>query len=237
MKPYYADDYVELYLADSTVWDGWLGADVLITDPPYGVGGVLSLAPKPGWAPTFHRDQTWDHNLAARNTILGMWGTDRPSAVFASPKMGHDAPPFRGVPLIWEKGDAVGMGDVTFPWRPSYELIYVNGPGWNGHRGSSVLRHQLTSGDASAIGHPTPKPVPLMADLIRKAPPGVIADPFAGSGSTLRAAKDLGRRAIGVELNEAYAEVAARRLAQDTLFTIGDPVPVAPAEGFTWEAP
>jgi site-specific DNA-methyltransferase (adenine-specific) len=110
------------------------------------------------------------------------------------------------------------MGDVTFPWGRGYELIYVNGDGWTGPRESPVLRVIHSASAATREGHPTPKPLGLMAAIIRKAPPGVVADPFAGSGSTLRAAKDEGRKAIGVEIDERYCEIAAKRLAQDTLF-------------------
>lgn len=110
------------------------------------------------------------------------------------------------------------MGDVSFPWGRSYELIYVGGEGWSGPRTSSVIRVVHASNQASKEGHPSPKPVALMGALIRSAPKGLVADPFAGSGSTLIAAKAEGRRAVGVEFEERYCELAANRLAQDTLF-------------------
>lgn len=184
MKPYYQDDLVTLYHGDCLHITEWLTADVLITDPPYGIDGHLSAGWKGRKPKNFKRTfdkPEWDTTLDARNAALKLWG-ERPAAVFASPKRLDDPAPFREVPLIWDKGN-VGMGDVRFPWGPSYELIYVSGEGWAGKREGAVLRNGVhLPQTASAIGHPTPKPVGLMERLVAKAPDGVIADPFAGGG-------------------------------------------------------
>ncbi len=211
-QPYYQDEWVVLYHGDCLEITDWLAADVLVTDPPYGIaGGRLSRHDAGGRQ--VHADAGWD-SLTIRDNALALWG-NRPRAVFGTPKqpdLEH-----RGVRLIWDKGDDCGMGDLSWPFGATYEVIWVHGDGWAGKRRSSILRSPRLTSDASTIGHPTPKPIALMETLISYAPPGIIADPFAGSGSTLVAAKALGRKAIGVELEERYCEIAARRLAQDVL--------------------
>ncbi|WP_240360649.1 site-specific DNA-methyltransferase [Pyxidicoccus caerfyrddinensis] len=74
----------------------------------------------------------------------------------------------------------------------------------------------MSTGPAQQRTHPTEKPVPLLAHLVEKSCPvsGLVLDPFAGTGATLVAAQQLGRRAVGVDLEERYCEVAAHRLQQ-----------------------
>lgn len=218
-KPYYEDDYVTLYHGDCLSVDAWLAADVLVTDPPYGVAYTS------GWVEGRARNSTGiagDRSPTIRNAAIERWG-ERPYVAFGSWRV--PKPEKVRNTLIWSKGDDPGTGDLTMPWGASYEEIYISGSGpiWGGSRRSSVLSFQKPIG-ADRPNHPSPKPVGLMEHLVERCPPGVIADPFAGSGATLLAARNLGRRVIGVELEEKYCELIVSRLSQQAFdFTALEP--------------
>jgi DNA modification methylase len=205
MKPYYHDETsgITIYHGDAREVSAWLLADVLVTDPPYGMDY------RSGWQ---DRQIQNDLNTAARDEVLRMWG-DRAALVFGRWDQPH--PDTAKMLLTWDKGDWPGMGDLSLPWGPSTEEIYVLGGGFIGKRSGSVIRVDRLTGDTM---HPNEKPVALLSRLIERCPAGVIADPFMGSGTTLVAAKLMGRRAIGIELEERYCEIAAKRLAQGVLF-------------------
>lgn len=217
MKPYYQDDYVTLYHGDClTEHREWLDADVLVTDPPYGVAYTNGRVSGRKRSTTAIASDT---SPVSRDAVLHKWG-DKPYIAFGSWRV--DKPKNVRQTLIWSKNGDPGTGDLTMPWGSSHEEIYVSGRGeiWRGKRTGSVLNFDKPCG-AERPDHPTPKPVSLMESLIEKCPPGVIADPFAGSGSTLVAARNLGRKAIGVELEEKYCEVIAERLSQSAFDLAG----------------
>lgn len=221
MTPYYADESVTLFHGDCREVTDWLGADVLVVDPPYGVGyqqggprsnssGVRSVTP----VATIHGDR----DTEVRDAVLQMWGA-RPALVFGTWRI--DRPVGTQQRIIWFKRNTnPGLGTGT-PWSPAEEEVYVLGDGWVGPRTVNVYvtdeSRASAGGLAARVGHPTPKPVGLLEQLIAHAPAGVIADPNAGGGSSLIAARNLGRSAIGVELEEAYCELIAKRLSQPAL--------------------
>lgn len=208
--PYYSDEWVTLYHGDCREITAWLEADVLITDPPYGIawkgGGYNGQRKHDGIA----NDATTD----ARDHVIAAWGK-RPALVFGAPLL--PMPEGTKQILVWQKPADAGVVGANYGWRRDWEAIYVLGE-WLKFPASRSSVIPTPGGMGNYLnGHPHAKPAGLMEYLIETCS-GTIADPFAGSGSTLFAAKQLGRRAIGVELEERYCEIAARRLAQDTLF-------------------
>ena len=214
MSVYYQDEQVTLYHGDClTDHREWLDADVLVTDPPYGMSyaGFGGRKGEPRRA-AGRLSVSNDKSTETRDAALVEWG-ERPAVTFG--KWTIQRPAGVKARLIWDKTPCGFMGDLSMPWGAAEEEVYIHGGGFVGKREANILRFPtLMSGDANRPDHPTPKPVGLMESLIAKCPPGVIADPFAGSGSTLVAARNLGRKAIGVELEERYAEIIAKRLSQ-----------------------
>ncbi len=209
-EPYYQDDLVTLYHGDCLKITDWLTADVLVTDPPYGVGWKRGSGTNPLRSARGHGGVLNDQDTSARDRALLLWGSDRPGVVFGSWQAPF--PPHKQV-LVWQKPLNSGVVGSTTGYRRDVELIFLIG-GWPKRPAgrSSVLFP--VRGNQSYVRqgwHPHVKPVELMTSLLEWTD-GAVADPFAGSGSTLVAARGLGRQAIGVELDERYCEVAAKRL-------------------------
>jgi site-specific DNA-methyltransferase (adenine-specific) len=215
MKAYFQNDYVTLYQGNCLDYaDVITSADVLITDPPYGMSYVSNSSLN---GPS--KEIAGDNDVNLRNNIIELWrgGGEKPALIFGTWRV--ERPMETKQLIIWDKGDSPGMGDLSMPWGPAHEEIYVLGKGWKGKRRPNVYRvPTLAPSSKERPNHPTPKPVPLMEQLIDYAPEGVIVDPFAGSGATLVAAQNLNRKAIGIEIDEQYCELIANRLSQQSLF-------------------
>lgn len=129
MKPYYEDELVTLYHGDCLEITEWLAADVLVTDPPYGMAYVSSSSKYGDTDPI-----EGDDSPEIRDRALELWGKDRAALVFGTWRV--EKPHGVRQLVIWDKGDSPGMGDLTVPWGPSHEDIYVLGKkGHVGNRG------------------------------------------------------------------------------------------------------
>jgi site-specific DNA-methyltransferase (adenine-specific) len=212
-EPYYEADGITLYHGDCLEVTEWLAADVLVTDPPYGI--AYTRPERKAYNNPGHAGIMNDADTTTRDRALTQWGS-APAIVFGSFLI---APPANAKQvLIYVKpSDAGFMGSVA-GYRRDVEAIYLCGS-WGASPGtrSSLIGTGRRRAGGPSRGHPHNKPLDLMEQLLDGCPPGTIADPFAGSGSTLAAARNLGRRAIGVELDERYCELIARRLAQGVL--------------------
>lgn len=217
MKPYYEHAGITIFHGDCREVLPTLSYGLVVTDPPYGI------AYQSNWESPWSRTQILsDRDVDTRDWVIHLM-LGHPMFIFGTWK----APRPKNMKhlLIWDKGPAFGMGDLSFPWKNSFEEIYVLGEGF-GHekRDEGVIRVSGHFGwvsgpalDGDGRQHPNEKPVALLTYLIERHKGNPVLDPFMGSGTTLRAAKDLGRRAIGIEIEEKYCEIAAKRLSQEVL--------------------
>lgn len=213
MKPYYTEPGIEIYLGDCREILPTLDpVDLVLTDPPYG----------------FNRFKSDGKNY------LGVVGPALTTAFSIIPE-GGSMFVFSGTGEVINLANAIKANfkrmlwmykpaDCTYPlhgWLLKSEAIL-----WFMREGKSNLfdRHPFRHdcyihnrvGMEGVEGHPTVKPLSVISDFVMRCPEnGITLDPFMGSGTTLRAAKDLGRKAIGIEIEEKYCEMAAKRLQQE----------------------
>lgn len=217
IKPYFERDGIVIYHGDCREVLPTLAepVDLVLTDPPYGISYATNYTVRGVGASWINTEIENDGDTSARDWVIE-WAGNMPMLVFGTWKQ-LVPERTRGV-LVWDKGPASGMGDLSLPWKPSFELIYIIGQGFIGSRDEGVVKGFTgVTWESKGRKHPNEKPVSLLRYLISKTTAEVILDPFGGSGTTMRACMDLGRRGVMIEIEERYCEIAARRLQQAVL--------------------
>ena len=214
MKPYYQDDYVTIYHGDCReILPGLPKVDLVLTDPPYGidiarigqVGGSVLAENTP------HIASDWDASRLSPKQVGLLLAAGEMHMVFGGNYIADLLPP-SPCWLIWNKRDGFpsnNFADCELVWtsmsKPSRVYSYL----WQG-----MLQGDMKNKEWHY--HPTQKPVSVMRWCILQGGDSVhtVIDPFMGGGSTVRAALDLGRKCIGIEIEERYCEIAAKRCRQ-----------------------
>jgi len=215
VKPYYDHAGITIYNGDcSEILPTLPKVDLVLTDPPYGVKmsqGFEGFGGFGGFGKPIPRRQypdTWDNDRPPKEVFDLVIGAGRNVVIFGG-NFFADILPRSTHWIFWDKLQTMPtFGDGELAWtnleRKSVKKITVE---WNG----------LLGKEEESRKHPTQKPIKLMLWCIESysEKDQSILDPFMGSGTTLRAAKDLGRKAIGIEIEERYCEIAAKRLSQE----------------------
>lgn len=224
IKIYYQDDACTIYCGDCRAIMPCLGgADLIVTDPPYGISdapiqGQERTGKRTGAVNDWHPESSWDASIdpnwcrlcCASSPVVAWFGHWR-KRLEVEAAMTF---PIRAE-IIWAKDCHVGP---PCPAAMRDERIWLFS-----ERGIAPLRFETTVWEEAIIptwqyrSHKNEKPLSLMKRIVAWLPGDTILDPFMGSGTTLRAAKDLGRKAIGIEIEERYCEIAAKRLAQEVM--------------------
>jgi len=215
VKPYYEHAGITIYHGDCReILPQLPKVDAVITDPPYGIKQANGMGGcgYDGFGKGMKRQPrqyagNWDDERPQPELLMAI-ASFAPKAIIWGGNYFTDCLPVGRKWLIWDKCQTMpSFSDVELAWTNldgiALKMFRLNGSG-------------LMAVEQDRV-HPTQKPVDLMQWCIAKPDAQTILDPFMGSGTTLVAAKNLGRKAIGIELEERYCEIAAKRLAQEVL--------------------
>lgn len=217
MKPYYSEKGITIYNADCReILPSLPKVDLVLTDPPYNVAkdygnSSSDSLPVHEWAKfmsevfaaTYELSEDGSHMLATfplKNLPLALRTVEKYEWKW---------------PLFWHKSNAMLFSPAG--------VCRMDLAGW-WTKGGAEMPHKASDTYVKALipqpeseGHPCPKSISFFGWLMARFDSRLVLDPFMGSGTTLRAAKDLGRQAIGIEIEERYCEIAANRLRQEVL--------------------
>lgn len=207
MTPYYSDAFTTIYHGDCREIMPLLKFDVIVGDPPYGINGnwINATARKKIVGDDSYELAQWLLNYPAPATVV--WGAH------AFPHLLQPG----GRWFVWDKRTNENADRMI---GTPYEFAYSNTSGKN------VMMRCMHGGVVNANNpgkareHPTEKPVSMIMQLLAHVPNGIVIDPFMGSGTTLTAARRVGRTSIGIEIDKQYCEIAANRASNEppTLF-------------------
>jgi len=215
VKPYYEEAGIQIYCGDCRdILPTLPKVDLVLTDPPYGLKeNAHRVASRGKLAKTTdYGDFSWDSEPASPERIQLVIAAGTHAIIWGGNYF--EVLPSRGW-LVWDKQNGGNcFADAELAWTNLHTSVRIFRFLWNGMMRAGELRNIPRS-------HPTQKPRELMAWCIGFAPESKsVMDPFMGSGTTLVAAKSAGMTAIGVDQEERYCEIAARRLAQGVLWGV-----------------
>jgi site-specific DNA-methyltransferase (adenine-specific) len=218
-SPYYDHAGITIYHGDCLEILPTLGpVDCVVTDPPYGIAYRARdrREHEQRYRPVRYINRAIAGDDSAFNPAA--WLSIGSAHIFWGANHYASRLPDSGGWLVWDKrGGPAFYGKMTFSdcelaWTDIGNTARMYRQVWNG----LVREGEEVASRGTGRSHPTQKPLRLMRWCLQKTE-GLVLDPYMGSGTTLRAAKDLGRRAIGIEIEERYCEIAAKRLAQEVL--------------------
>lgn len=229
MTLYYQDSAVTIYHGDCREVLPSIAGNVVVTDPPYGIGLTRKTS-------DFRGSRHFDAGASLEATTLydddperiaSLVGESIPAALARCDGRGVV---FCGPAMLWRYPQPAAVGAVYLPngaGRCSWGfqcfqpiLFYGKDPWIAAGKGARPNSFKTEQPNTEKFDHPCPKPLRWMTWAVVRgsiAETDTILDPFMGSGTTLRAAKDLGRKAIGIEIEERYCEIAAKRMQQEVL--------------------